>query len=70
MHIKGGMCFFIGINREEPFLFSNKRKGFSPQVAKGDEDEKTIRTINTKGNYITEAYLSSRDGIYEVLMKS
>lgn len=39
-------------------------------LKKVDEDEKTTRTINTKGNYTTEAWFLTEDGLYEVLMQS
>ena len=37
---------------------------------KVDEEEKTTRTISTNGNYTTQAWFLTEDGLYEVLMQS
>ena len=42
----------------------------SKMLDKVDEDEKTTRTISTNGNYITNAWFLTEDGLYEVLMQS
>lgn len=42
----------------------------SKMLDKVDDDEKTTRTISTNGNYKTEAWFLTEDGLYEVLMQS
>ena len=42
----------------------------SKMLDKVDNDEKTTRTIITNGNYKTEAWFLTEDGLYEVLMQS
>ena len=42
----------------------------SKMLDKVDNDEKTTRTISTNGNYKTEAWFLTEDGLYEVLMQS
>ena len=42
----------------------------SKMLDKVDKDEKTTRTISTNGNYKTEAWFLTEDGLYEVLMQS
>ena len=42
----------------------------SKMLDKVDDDEKTTRTIITNGNYKTEAWFLTEDGLYEVLMQS
>ena len=37
---------------------------------KVDEDEKTTHTISMNGNYTTNAWFLTEDGLYEVLMQS
>lgn len=38
----------------------------SMMLKKIDDDEKTTRTISTNGNYKTEAWFLTEDGLYEV----
>ncbi|WPH56258.1 antirepressor protein [Clostridium phage XP41-N3] len=42
----------------------------SKMLKKVDEEEKTVRTISTSGNYKTRVYFLTEDGLYEVLMQS
>lgn len=42
----------------------------SKMLDKVDDDEKTTHTISTNGNYKTEAWFLTEDGLYEVLMQS
>ena len=37
---------------------------------KVDEEEKTVHTISMNGNYTTQAWFLTEDGLYEVLMQS
>ena len=73
-----GKEFRIYGTKEEPlFLAKDVAEWIDYSVAnvnkmlnKVDEEEKTTHTISMNGNYTTQAWFLTEDGLYEVLMQS
>lgn len=73
-----GKAFRIYGTPEEPLFLAKdvanwidySESNVSKLISTVDDDEKTTRTIITSGNYQTQAWFLTEDGLYEVLMQS